>query len=209
MRYFRLPWYLGFLTWLGEWRRPVKSKEVFLTFDDGPIPEVTDFVLAQLARYQAKATFFTVGDNVTRYPEIMQRILGQGHAVGNHTFNHLNGRKTPKKRYLENVAKCQAALQPYLSLANKPFFRAPYGQLTPGQFLALQNKYRLVFWDLITYDYDATLPPEACLETSLRLTRPGTIVVFHDSLKARRNLEYVLPRYLEELHAAGYVFRAL
>ena len=209
MRLFRLPWFLKFLTWKGEWRKETTRKEIFLTFDDGPIPEVTDFVLSQLAKYQAKATFFTVGENVQRHPEIVQRILEQGHQVGNHTFNHLSGWKTGKKRYLENVEKCEQALKPYGKPAEKSFFRAPYGKISPSQLFALNAKYRLIFWDLLTYDFDATFSPEACLETSLRMTRPGSIVVFHDSIKARRNLEYVLPRYLEKLQASGYVFSAL
>jgi len=209
MRFLRLPWYFKFLTWKGEWRRNSTRKEIFLTFDDGPIPEVTYFVLNELAKYQAKATFFTVGENVMRYPEIMQRLVEQGHQVGNHTFNHLNGWKTDKKRYLENVKKCADALYNYIPENAPRFFRAPYGKMRPGQMLALNKEYRLIFWDVLTYDFDGTFLPEACLEKSLKLTRPGSIVVFHDSLKARRNLEYVLPRYLQELHAAGYVFSAL
>ena len=209
MRFLRLPWYFKFLTWKGEWRKKTSRKEIFLTFDDGPIPEVTDFVLNELAKYQAKATFFTVGENVLRYPEIMTRILQQGHQVGNHTFNHLNGWKTDSKRYLENVKKCETALKNYLLGNGTRFFRAPYGKLRPAQMLALDKTYRLIFWDVLTYDFDATFTPEACLETSLRMTRPGSVVVFHDSLKAKRNLEYVLPRYLAQLHASGYIFSAL
>ena len=209
MRFLRLPWYFKFLTWKGEWRINSTRKEIFLTFDDGPIPEVTDFVLNELAKYQAKATFFTVGENVLRYPEIMQRILAQGHQVGNHTFNHLNGWNTNTKRYLENVKKCAETLENYLPANSSRFFRPPYGKLRPKQMLALDKQYRLIFWDLLTYDFDATFSPEECLAHCLQLTRPGSVVVFHDSLKARRNLEYVLPRYLRALHSSGYVFSVL
>ncbi len=209
MRFIRMPWFLKVLMRKGEWWRSTSRKEIFLTFDDGPVPEVTDFVLDQLARFNAKATFFTVGENVIRYPEIMERIRQHQHQVGNHTFNHLNGWNTPKTVYAANVEKCAAVLEPYLPASQPRMFRPPYGKLTPGQMQTLSPEYRIIFWDLLTYDFDATFSPEACLATSLARTRPGSIVVFHDSLKARRNLEYVLPRYLEQLHQAGYVFSVL
>lgn len=209
MRFIRMPWYLKLLMRKGEWRHQSGRKEIYLTFDDGPIPEVTDFVLNQLARFNAKATFFTVGDNVEKYPEIVARILAQGHQLGNHTFNHLNGWRTGKKRYLENVKKCAGTLQQYLPAEKPKMFRPPYGKLTLGQMSALSTEYRLIFWDLLTYDFDATFTPEACLNSSLAKTRPGAIVVFHDSLKARQNLEYVLPRYLEKLQQEGYSFGSL
>lgn len=209
MRFIRMPWFLKLLMRKAEWRVPTQEKAIYLTFDDGPIPEVTDFVLAQLAKYNAKATFFTVGENVQKHPDILQRVLAQGHQVGNHTFNHFNGWNTDLKRYLANVKKCEATLEPYLPAKQPRFFRPPYGKLTLKQFKTLQPQYRLIFWDLLTYDFDATFTPEACLETSLAKTRPGSIVVFHDSLKARHNLEFVLPKYLEAMHAAGYQFRAL
>ena len=209
MRFIRMPWFLKLLMRKAEWRLPTREKAIYLTFDDGPIPEVTDFVLDQLAKFNAKATFFAVGENVQKHPDILQRILTQGHQVGNHTFNHLNGWKNESKRFLENVKKCQAALEPFLPADQPHFFRAPYGKLRLSQFKSLSRQYRLIFWDLLTYDFDATFNPEACLKTSLAKTRPGSIVVFHDSLKARRNLEYVLPRYLEALQMVGYHFRAL
>jgi peptidoglycan/xylan/chitin deacetylase (PgdA/CDA1 family) len=209
MRFIRMPWFLKLLMRKAEWRKLTQEKAIYLTFDDGPIPEVTDFVLQQLAKFNAKATFFAVGENVQKHPDILQQIIAQGHQIGNHTFNHFNGWKTEPKRYLENVKKCEDTLKPYLPAEQPRFFRPPYGKLTLAQLKPLSQQYRLIFWDLLTYDFDATFSPEACLKISLAKTRPGSIVVFHDSLKAQRNLEYVLPRYLEALQKDGYSFRAL
>ena len=209
MQLFRLPEFVRSLLPQLEWRKDTQEKIIYLTFDDGPIPEVTDFVLAQLAKYKAKGTFFCVGDNVQKHPEIAARVLAQGHRLGNHTFNHLKAWKTDTKQYLENVQKCRVALQPFLSENEKPLFRPPYGQVSLSKIKQLQPQFRIIMWDLLTCDYDQALEPEICLAKSLELTRPGAIVVFHDSLKARRNLEYVLPRYLEFFHNQGYRFEAL
>ena len=197
-----------------EWRKDPQEKILYLTFDDGPIPEVTDFVLAQLKAYQAKGTFFCVGENVQKHPKLAGQIQAEGHRLGNHTFNHLKAWKTGTGRYLENTGKCAEVLAPFLNTAEKngtekPLFRPPYGQISLNKIKQLQPAYRIIMWDLLTCDYDAALSPESCLAKSLELTRPGAIVVFHDSLKARRNLEYVLPRYLEQCRQAGYRFCAL
>ena len=214
MRLFRLPEFVRTLLPQLEWRKAETEKVIYLTFDDGPIPEVTDFVLEQLARYNARGTFFCVGENIEKNPEVAQRVLGQGHRLGNHTFNHLKAWKTNSEQYLLNTKKCAEALVPYLdpsetSGQKKPLFRPPYGQVSLNKIKQLQPDYRIIMWDLLTCDYDQTLSPEACLEASLKYTRSGSIVVFHDSLKARRNLEYVLPRYLEHFHRLGYRFSAL
>ena len=209
MQLFRLPEFVRTLLPQLEWRKDDQEKIIYLTFDDGPIPEVTDFVLNQLSAYKAKGTFFCVGDNLQKHPEIAARVLAQGHRFGNHTYNHLKAWKTDTKRYLVNVEKCSVVLQPYLSDSEKPLFRPPYGQISLSKIKQLQPHFRIIMWDLLTCDYDQALEPEICLAKSLELTRPGTIVVFHDSLKARRNLEFVLPRYLDFFHRQGYRFEAL
>lgn len=209
MQLFRLPNFVRSLLPQLEWQKDPAEKIIYLTFDDGPIPEVTDFVLAQLAKYQAKGTFFCVGENVIRYPEILQRVLRSGHKIGNHTYNHLKAWKTNTAAYISNVQECEKVLDPFISGIDKPLFRPPYGQISLSKIKYLQPHYRIIMWDLLTCDYDAALTPEMCLAKSLELTRPGSIVVFHDSLKARRNLEFVLPRYLEYFTQAGYKFATL
>lgn len=192
------------LRWLypkAIWRLPVQDNVVYLTFDDGPIPEVTPFVLAQLAEFQAKATFFVIGDNVGRYPDIFQSILDQGHAVGNHTENHLKGTRTADDDYIQNIHQCQQRLP-----ANSRWFRPPYGRLTFRQYHRLRQTYHIFFWDVLSQDYDDRLSPQVCLDETLNAIRPGSIVVFHDSLKAWPRLSYVLPRFLAAASARGYRF---
>lgn len=191
------------------WRVPGPEKAIYLTFDDGPIPEVTDFVLEALAPYHARATFFCVGDNLRRHPGIARRVAQAGHRLGNHTFHHLKGWQTPLADYLDNIALCQEALQPYEEAGRPPLFRPPHGRMARDQYRQIRKHYQVVMWEVLTYDFDAGLPAEACLERAIRHTRPGSVVVFHDSLKARRNLTYVLPRYLAHFAGQGYQFRAL
>lgn len=198
----KTPDILQFLMPSYTWKVPTTEKILYLTFDDGPIPGVTPWVLETLRDYAAKATFFCVGDNVQKHPEVFQQVLAEGHAVGNHTFNHLNGWKTDTDVYLENVARCRQVL-------NSNLFRPPYGRLKPRQMQALKKDFRVVMWDVLSGDFSQKLSPETCLQQVLAHARPGSIVVLHDSLKAERNLKYVLPRVLEHFKAAGYQFEAL
>jgi peptidoglycan/xylan/chitin deacetylase (PgdA/CDA1 family) len=191
MRFFYTPRWLQWLQPQSLWRGKGAENKVYLTFDDGPIPEVTPFVLETLAQFQAKATFFCVGDNVRKHPTIFQQIIEAGHRVGNHTYNHLNGWKTDTEVYLENVAQCQQYLP-----NTTPFFRPPYGKLTYLQAKKIRQDYKIVMWNVLTYDFDATLAPETCLQKVQQYTKAGAIIVFHDSLKAERNLRYTLPRFL-------------
>lgn len=184
------------------------SDNIYLTFDDGPIPEVTEFVLDCLEAYQAEATFFCVGDNIRKYPEILAKVRQAGHRVGNHTFNHLNGWKSDPKVYLNNVAHCQRFI-PKAAQSEKALFRPPYGKITQAQRWALQSDYRLIMWEVLTYDFDAKLSPERCLEAAIKATKAGSIVVFHDSVKSWKNLQYVLPRYLAYFAQRSYQFKAL
>lgn len=184
------------------WRLPRKEKTVFLTFDDGPIPEVTTFVLDFLREKGIKATFFCVGDNVRKHPEIFQRILDEGHQVGNHTFNHLQGLYTSSKDYIRNVEKAD-------ELIKSPLFRPPHGILRYIQFMTLRRKFKIVFWDVVTRDYNRKLNGEEVLGIVKKYTRDGSIIVFHDSLKAEKNIRYALPKAIDFLSAEGYKFEVL
>lgn len=186
------------------WNITTQEKVVYLTFDDGPIPDVTEWVLEQLAKYQAKATFFCIGDNVYKHPDIFAKLVAQGHSIGNHTFNHLNGWKTADTMYWENVGKCNDILPVETNL-----FRPPYGRIKLSQAKPLLEDHHIVMWDVLTGDFEKYLSPERCLEKTLRYTSPGSIVVLHDSHKAWRNMSYVLPRMLEDLSERGYRFDAL
>lgn len=184
------------------WHIPTSEKVIFLTFDDGPIPEATPWVLEVLRGYDAKATFFCVGDNVRKHPEVFQQILEEGHAVGNHTFNHLKGWKTNTSDYLENVARCAQMVESLL-------FRPPYGALKPSQARILKSHYRIVMWDVLSGDFDPKISPEQCLQNVLDNIQPGSIVLFHDSLKAEPRMRFALPRVLEKMHGEGWRFEKL
>jgi peptidoglycan/xylan/chitin deacetylase (PgdA/CDA1 family) len=184
------------------WAFPHKRDSVYLTFDDGPIPEVTPWVLDELKKYNAKATFFCIGENVQKHPEIFQRILSEGHSVGNHTFNHLNGWKTATSEYIENVDKAEGQMgnKSKFKIQDSRLFRPPYGKLTSKQAKILQRKgFKIVMWDIISYDYDANTSSEKCLQNVLKNIKPGSVIVFHDSLKAEKKLRFVLPKVLQFL----------
>ena len=184
------------------WKVRVKSNIIYLTFDDGPHPEITPKVLNILASFNAKASFFCVGDNVRKYPETFGQVVSAGHAVGNHTFHHIKGWSTPNAAYFEDVKACNALVHPSL-------FRPPYGRLKPSQVKYLKESYQLVMWSVISYDYDQKISPEKCLKIATKRTRAGDIVVFHDSQKAEKNLLYALPGFLEHFSAQGHQFEAL
>ncbi|WP_299760827.1 polysaccharide deacetylase family protein [uncultured Pontibacter sp.] len=208
LRLFKTPWLLIKLMPSYTWHRAVQGKVLYLTFDDGPIPEVTPWVLQQLETYKAKATFFCVGENLVKHPDIAQQVLAQGHLLANHTFNHLKGWQTPLQTYLHNTAQCQQELE-QLQPASGKLFRPPYGRITGKQAKELRGTYELVMWDVLTNDYDQNLSPEKCLRQSIKSTQSGSIIVFHDSLKAQRNLMYALPRFLEHFTKLGYTFDTL
>lgn len=193
------------------WAIPTDTKEIFLTFDDGPIPEITEWVLHQLEQYNAKATFFCIGDNIQKHPAVFQKVIAQGHAVGNHTFNHLKGWETSLNVYIENTKKCTETInsfQPSQSFVTEhgKLFRPPYGKIKPAQARELRCLgYKIIMWDVISMDFDAAVTPEKCLENVLKNVESGSIIVFHDSVKAWKNLEYVLPKTLEFLQERGFV----
>ncbi|MFC7357882.1 polysaccharide deacetylase family protein [Jejudonia soesokkakensis] len=172
------------------WAFSRSEPKIYLTFDDGPIPEVTPWVLDLLKEYNAKATFFCIGENVQKHPEIYNRIIAEGHSVGNHTFHHLNGWKTNTSTYIEDVSKAAEYIDSKL-------FRPPYGRITSNQAKQLKKKgYRIIMWDVLSYDFEASVSEEKCLHNVLNNIENGSIVVFHDSVKAEKNLRYVLPKVL-------------
>ncbi len=185
------------------WRIPAaKEKTLYLTFDDGPIPEVTPWVLEQLATYNAKATFFCVGENVERHDSVFQQVLEAGHSVGNHTQTHANGWDMDNIPYFHNVRHCAR-------LVKSNLFRPPYGRVSPKQAEFLQRHYKIVMWDVLSGDFDSEITPKQCLSNVLEATRNGSIIVFHDSLKAMENLSYVLPHVLKYFSTLGYSFKAI
>lgn len=184
------------------WRLPQKEKTVYLTFDDGPIPEVTPWVLDLLRKYNIKATFFCVGDNVRKHPEVFKMLVSAGHSVGNHTFNHLQGFKVKSDKYVENVELADAYIRSNL-------FRPPHGHLRIRQGTRLSKKFRFVMWDVITRDYNRKLSGEYVLNVVKRYVRNGSIIVFHDSIKAEKNMKYALPRAIEFLLSEGYKFEKI
>lgn len=205
----KTPFWLRWLYPSLTWRMPGNEKCIYLTFDDGPIPVVTPFVLETLKKFDAHATFFCIGENVMKYPEIYQQVLQAGHGIGNHTFNHLKGWVTPDDIYLENVMQCR-------QLVKSDLFRPPYGRGKRSQYRKLtaglgskNDQFRIIMWDVLSGDFDTKLSPPNCLQNVLRNTVPGSIVVFHDSLKAFDRLEYALPRALEFWQKQGYVFKPL
>ncbi len=219
------------------WNFPKTGNTLYLTFDDGPIPEVTSWVLALLKEYHAKATFFLIGENLVKNPEILDQILDDGHSIGNHSFNHLNGWKTPISTYIENVVKAEDIIcekqekrfktQDFrianidnrdgeIGLGEKnrdksiKLFRPPYGKITPKQIKALQCQgFKIVMWEVISGDFDGILSSEDCLNNVLRYSKKGSIVVFHDSLKASEKLKEVLPKVMEYYYQKGFEFKAI
>lgn len=190
------------------WSIPTRDKVVYLTFDDGPTPEITDWVLSQLDSFGAKATFFCIGNNIRNHSALFDKVIQSGHQIGNHTQNHLNGWHTAHKAYIQNILDCSKEIQ-YRNGTSK-LFRPPYGKVKRSQSDWLQkNDYKIVMWDILSADFDRTITPEKCLDNVIRNIRPGSIIIFHDSVKAFPNLEYALPRTLKFLSEKGFECRRL
>jgi peptidoglycan/xylan/chitin deacetylase (PgdA/CDA1 family) len=201
----KTPWLLKKLYPQLVWNHSRTQPVLYLTFDDGPIPIVTPFVLKTLKQFNAKATFFCIGDNVEKHPDIFKQVQADGHAIGNHTFNHLKGWKTEDSVYIDNFNKAD-------QLLNTSLFRPPYGRIKRSQIQqlkALKPALKIMMWDVLSGDFDMALKPEACLKGVLKHTGNGAIIVFHDSLKAFNRLEYVLPRALDVWSKAGFRFDVL
>jgi peptidoglycan/xylan/chitin deacetylase (PgdA/CDA1 family) len=186
-----------------HWKVKSKTKTLYLTFDDGPTPDITEWVLDELKKFNAKATFFCIGRNVERHPEIYKKIVAQGHAVGNHTYSHLNGWKTWYHEYIDDINWAADYIKSRL-------FRPPYGKIRQSQIRSLKKHgYKLFMWDVLSEDYNQNITPEQCLENVISYTEKGSIIVFHDSIKASENLCKVLPKVLETYSEKGYNFKKL
>jgi len=198
---FLLKWYYPSLLW----NKSRTNKVIYLTFDDGPIPNVTDFVLKTLKAFNAKATFFCIGDNIVKHPEVYAKVVNAGHAIGNHTFNHLKGWNTDDETYIENTLKCQFLTQTNL-------FRPPYGRIKKSQISNLKSQIpnlEIVMWDVLSGDFDTSLSPKKCYQNVIKNTENGSIIVFHDSLKAFDRLAYALPKVLKYFSEKGFTFSTL
>lgn len=200
--FFRTPSILPLLYPSLIWRVSTVEKKVYLTFDDGPVPGPTDFVLEQLKAFNAKATFFCIGNNIEKNESLFKEISNQGHAVGNHTQNHKKGWVTSNDEYLDDVGACQQKMR------DNRLFRPPYGRIRRSQIKKLHT-FKIVMWDVLSYDYSNSLNEDRCLKGVINASRPGSIIVFHDSYKAEKNLTYALPRFLDHFSQKGYKFESL
>jgi len=189
------------------WSLPANDNEVYLTFDDGPHPTITPWVLDQLRQYNVKATFFCIGNNVEKYPHIVQQVLNEGHSIGNHTYHHLNGWKTDDQKYLDDISKASQIITSNL-------FRPPYGRIKNSQAKKIQvamqtNDAKIIMWDVLSADFDPLFSPQKCLNNVMENVSSGSIIVFHDSEKAFPNLEYVLPKALQSFKEYGFILKSI
>ncbi len=203
----RIPFWVRWMFPRYTWRIPTHEKVLYLTFDDGPHPVATPFVLEQLARYQAKATFFCIGKNVLAHPNLYQRLQQEGHAIGNHTHNHPNGASTPTGVYLADVRKAAGYIDTNL-------FRPPYGRINKRQAAGIaaamnRSEVKIVMWEVLSADFDQSITPEQCLRNVVRHAGPGSVIVFHDSQKALENLRFALPKVLAHFADLGYRFESI
>jgi peptidoglycan/xylan/chitin deacetylase (PgdA/CDA1 family) len=195
------------------WDLPNTEKRVYLTFDDGPTPEITEWVLDQLELHNAKATFFCIGKNIEAHPSIFEKLTQRKHSIGNHTFNHLNGWKTTAEDYSTNISLCAASIKSNSIEINNPeskLFRPPYGKIKSIQAKRLKSQgYKIIMWDVLSADFDQTITKERCLKNVVSNIKPGSIIVFHDSVKAFKNLEYTLPKVLKYLDENNFQCEAI
>ena len=198
----RLPEFFTLLYKDAVWRYPATEKVVYLTFDDGPIPEVTPWVLDVLRKESIRATFFCVGENVMRYPEVYRQVLADGHSVGNHTYNHWQGLKKDNSEYLANVEMAGRYI-------NSDLFRPPHGLLKGKQYKQLKEKYQIIMWDLVSCDYDSRINPDQVFQNIREYVRPGSIITFHDSIKAKNNLMKTLLPSIQWLKKEGFRFEVI
>ena len=195
------------------WDIPNPENKIYLTFDDGPTSEITTWILSVLKQNNIKASFFCIGKNIAKNPEIFKQIISEGHCIGNHSYNHNNGWKTKTENYIKNVEQCNSEicnLKPETCNQQSKFFRPPYGKITPWQSRKMQNLgYKIIMWDILSADFDTKITPEKCLQNATQKVKSGSIIVFHDSEKAFANLEYALPKTIEILRKKGFTFDVL
>ena len=184
------------------WNLPSKEKVIYITFDDGPHPELTPFVLQELDKYNAKATFFLLGKEVDSHPSLYKDILQANHSVGNHTYSHLNGWATKNSEYFSDIEKCH-------SIMNRKLFRPPFGRIKPSQIRHLKKAFKIVMWDVLSWDFHKNTSAEKCFKIVKEKTKNGSIIVFHENDKAIKNVKYCLPKMLEHFSKQGYEFKAI
>ncbi|WP_347923023.1 polysaccharide deacetylase family protein [Pontimicrobium sp. SW4] len=191
------------------WNISTSKKDMYLTFDDGPTPEITHWVLETLKQFNAKATFFCIGKNVEQHSNIFQQIVKDGHGIGNHTYNHVKGWKTKTKDYLDEIVLCEKAFKTQ-NYKSEKLFRPPYGQIHPKQINKLQEQaYKIVMWNVLSIDWDNSLTEEICLKNVVNHAKSGSIIVLHDSVKASKNMKYILPKILEYFTEKGFTFKRI
>lgn len=191
------------------WDISTQTKELYLTFDDGPTPKITNWTLDLLKKYNAKATFFCIGVNIEKHPDIFQNIIKDGHSIGNHTQHHVKGWKTKTEGYINEVLDAEKHIELYLSKKSN-LFRPPYGQIKPKQGKKLMAlDYKIIMWDVLSFDWQKEISEVECLENVISKSKEGSIIVFHDSIKASKNMMYALPRILEYFSEKGFTFKAL
>lgn len=195
---FFLRWYYPNVTW----NKSRAEKKLYLTFDDGPIPEITPWILDTLKKYNVKATFFCVGENIVKHPDIFQRLKNEGHSIGNHTHNHLKGWDCTDDEYLNNVYTCH-------ELTQSTLFRPPYARAKKSQLKLLSNDFEFIYWDVLSGDFDTNITPEKCLNNVIKHTKNGSIIVFHDNTKAIPRVQYALPAIIKHYLSKGYTFHTL
>lgn len=208
MRLHQLPFFIPSLYPNRIWKGPSLEQKITLTFDDGPVPGITDWVLEELAKRDMKAMFFMVGDNVRKHPALAQEVVAAGHQLGNHTYRHLSGWKTSTQAYLTDVTACDAILSDTVGETPR-FFRPPYGWMSQGQAKGIESTKRIVMWNLLSYDFDWSVSSENLIRACTARTAPGTIIVFHDQQKTQAQLMKVLPDYLDFLVGEGYTTQLL
>ena len=215
MHFFSVPSTIQWLIPSCTWRKVGQEKVIYLTFDDGPHPEITAWVIDELKKYQIKATFFCVGDNLKKHPETAKQLLTEGHQIGNHTMHHIKGWKHKNVDYLKDIEDCDTEIRKIHEQLNDEkaqprLFRPPYGQIKPSQIKLLREKgYEIIQWSDLSCDYDKHLNCEKSLSALVKNAKPGSIVVFHDSEKAEIQLKQILPSYLEAMLAEGFTFETL
>jgi peptidoglycan-N-acetylglucosamine deacetylase len=196
------------------WDIPNNENKIYLTFDDGPTAEITEWILEELQKHNAKATFFCIGKNIESHPSVFEKIINKNHSIGNHTYNHLNGWKTPNERYLKNISLCTESIEKHLKPEKKEgnykLFRPPYGRIKPLQARKLRKQgYKIIMWDVLSADFDTSVTKEQCLENVISNIESGSIIVFHDSVKAFKNLKYSLPKVLDYLDQNNFQYSTL
>ncbi len=209
MYFFKTPPILKFIYPRAVWNGSRQEKVLYLTFDDGPVPGATDRVLDILMDYQVKATFFCVGDNITKFPELFKRIIREGHGIGNHTMNHINAWAHPADDYIDNITRCEKEMRKYKPELFPFLFRPPYGKITPAIGRQVTRKGQLIMWDVLSYDFSDRLSPGKCLEGTIRNTRNGSVVLFHDSEKTRKKINFLISQYISYFAQRNYQFSTI